>query len=323
MGKKEFKIPMLFFLTILGSCTSSKHRNKPTIYATKVVDKPIIFGEGIISKKDRNVFNIDFTPDGRTAYFTLRSGDEKQKIFMSQFIHQQWTEPVVASFSTDRDECPTLTPDGKKIYFGSQRPIPNRESKGNFDMNIWETNWLKDRWSEPSPLPDMINKVQIEKEAWPSSVENSIFTRDGIHYFFATMLRGSKSIDMYQTRKVDNQFTQPVKIAGLFEHDEYWKSTPVLTRDGQYMIFNSYGNPDGKGGEDIYVSKRTKDGWTRAKNIGNLINTSAEEAAARFSPDGKYFFFSREVKEIPEKDGIWSIYYIETKYIYFEQLFEN
>jgi hypothetical protein len=89
------------------------------------------------------------------------------------------------------------------------------------------------------------------------------------------------------------------------------------------LIFNSYGIPEGKGGEDIYISKKTANGWTKAKNIGSLINTNAEEAAATFSNDGKYFFFARELKENPEKDGIWNIYYVETKFLNIEQLFNN
>jgi Tol biopolymer transport system component len=266
---------------------------------------------------------MSFTPDGKTAYFSVRKGNEKQKIYFSNFANQKWTEPQIASFSTDRDECPSITPDGKTIYFGSQRPILGRASKGNFDMNIWQTNWTNGKWIEPTPLSETINKVQIEKEEWPSSTENSIFTNDGINYYFATMIRGSKMIEMYQTKLENKKFTQPEKIIGLFEDDKYWKSTPVISPDGKYMIFNSYGNPLGNGGEDIYISKKTANGWTKAKNIGNLINTSAEEAAARFSKDGKYFFFAREIKQNPDQDGIWSIYYVETKFLNIEQLFNN
>lgn len=316
-----FNLATIAFITIMSSCNPTTKAPTTISYSSMPIDKPTIFAEGIISKKERNVFNINFTADGKTAYFTLRKGNEKQKIYYSQFVNQNWTEPKVASFSTDRDECPSLTPDGKTIYFGSQRPISGRESKGNFDMNIWKTNWIDGKWSEPVALSETINKVQIDKEQWPSSAENSIFTNDGINYFFATMLRNSKTIEVYQTKLVNNEFTQPLKFNGLFEDDKYWKSTPSISADGKYMVFNSYGNPDGKGGEDIYISKKTENGWIKAKNIGSLINTSAEEAAATFSNDGKYFFFAREFKENPDKDGIWSIYYVETKFLNIEQLF--
>ena len=128
---------------------------------------------------------------------------------------------------------------------------------------------------------------------------------------------------MFQTKQIKGVFTQPIKIDNLFKDDKYWKSTPVISPDGKYLIFNAYGTPNGKGGEDIYVSQKTENGWSLAKNIGELINTKSEEAGARFSQDGKYFFFTRENKENIEKDGIWSIYYIETKYLQIEKLFNN
>ncbi len=190
-------------------------------------------------------------------------------------------------------------------------------------MNIWKTDLNSGKWSEPTPLSETINKVQIEKEEWPSSTENSIFTNDGFNYYFATMLRGTKSIEIYQTKLLNNEFSQPAKINGLFEEDKYWKSTPTFSPDGNYMFFNSYGNPLGNGGEDIYVSKQTDNGWTKAKNLGDLISSTAEEASAKFSNDGKYFFFAREFKQKPDQDGIWSIYYIETKFLNIEQLFSN
>ena len=69
--------------------------------------------------------------------------------------------------------------------------------------------------------------------------------------------------------------------------------------------------------------KKTATGWTKAKSIGNLINTKAEESSPRFSRDGKYFFFGRESRTNPEKDGIWSIYYIETKALKITELFKD
>lgn len=89
------------------------------------------------------------------------------------------------------------------------------------------------------------------------------------------------------------------------------------------MVFNSSDATGGVGGEDIFTAKKTATGWTKAKSIGNLINTKAEESSPRFSRDGKYFFFGRESRTNPEKDGIWSIYYIETKALKITELFKD
>lgn len=137
----KFKIVFIFIFLILVSCNATKKTTSTISYNTQTVDTPTVFAEGVISIKDRNVFDITFAPNGKTAYFTLRKGNDKQKIYFSQFANKKWTEPQIASFSTDRDECPNFTPNGKTIYFGSQRPIIGRESRGNFDMNI--RKWKK------------------------------------------------------------------------------------------------------------------------------------------------------------------------------------
>ena len=314
---------IFFSIVFLSSCVKRNLPRASIAFSERTIDFPEIFAEGVISSKDINVFNFTFTNNDKTIYFTRRQGNEKQKIYFSNFENNKWTEPQIASFSTDRDETPFITPNGKTLYFGSQRPIPNRQNKGNFDMNIWKTDWKNGKWSEPTPLNEIINQVQIEKEEWPSSNQNSIFTNDGLNFYFATMVRGTKTIEMFQTKQIKGVFTQPIKIDNLLKDDKYWKSTPIISPDGKYLIFNAYGTPDGKGGEDIYVSQKTENGWSLAKNIGELINTKTEETGARFSQDGKYFFFTRENKENIEKDGIWSIYYIETKYLQIEKLFNN
>jgi dipeptidyl aminopeptidase/acylaminoacyl peptidase len=73
----------------------------------------------------------------------------------------------------------------------------------------------------------------------------------------------------------------------------------------------------------FFISKKTSKGWTKAKSIGNLVNTKAEESSPRFSPDGKYFFFGREYRQNPKEDGIWNIYFVETTYLYIENLFSK
>ncbi len=319
--KKQF-ITYISIL-LLSACATKVPLIPNTKDSNRIINVPEIFAEGVISIKDINVFNFAFTNNDKTIYFTRRQGNEKQKIYFSNFENNKWTEPQIASFSTDRDEAPYITPNGKTLYFGSQRPIPNRQNKGNFDMNIWKTVWKNGKWSEPTPLNEIINQVQIEKEEWPSSNQNSIFTNDGLNFYFATMVRGTKTIEIYQIKKEKKGFTIPNKVIGLFENDKYWKSTPIISPDGKYLIFNAYGTPDGKGGEDIYVSQKTENGWSLAKNIGELVNTKTEEAGARFSQDGKYFFFTRENKKNNEQDGIWSIYHVETKYLQLEKLFNN
>jgi hypothetical protein len=188
-------------------------------------------------------------------------------------------------------------------------------------MNIWMSRKNGEHWSQPKPLPYPINDVQIEGEQWPSSNNNFLFTLDNENYYFTTMKRGEKAIKLYQTKMINNEFSTPLEITGLFDDEKYWIYSAVISPDNQYLVFNSYGAPGGKGGEDIYVSKKIGDQWSKAMPMGDKVNSIDEESSPRFSRDGKYFFFGRAKNLGNYKYGEWNIFFIETKFLNLEQLF--
>ncbi|MFN3757446.1 MAG: hypothetical protein ACK4RM_10870 [Flavobacterium sp.] len=315
------KIKAILFSAALVIVGCNEGTKVPEInYYNDEIATAIPFAEGIISTKGNSEFELTFSIDGSKIYFSRREPNEKQKIFESEFINGTWTTPKVASFSNDRDETSFITPDGNFFFFGSERPIPNKPNRGNFDMNIWMMSKMKHGWSEPIPLPEPINYVQDKNEQWPSSNNNFIFSNDNKTFYFTTMMKGSNSIKLYETEFDGKKFSQPRVIDGLFEDDKYFVYSAVISPDGNYLVFNSFGVPDGEGGEDIFVSKKTEDGWSKAKSIGKLVNTKDEESSPRFSRDGKYFFFSRAENFGNYDYGEWSIYIVETKFLNLENI---
>lgn len=310
---------MGFTMILLSSC--SKQSKIPQInYSSKVISTPQLFAEGIISTKESSEFELAFSTDGLRIYFSRRQSNKKQMIYESDFASGSWSTPKLASFSNDRDEAAFITPDGKLFFFGSERPIPGKPNKGNFDMNIWMMKYTESGWSEPEPLPEPINYVQIENEQWPSSNNNFFFTNDNQTFYFTTMMRGNKGIKLYETTFDGTIFSEPKSVEGIFEDDKYWIYSAVISPDGQYLVFNSFDAPGGEGGEDIFVSKKTSNGWSLAKSIGKLVNTKNEESSPRFSRDGKYFFFSRAENFGNYEYGEWSIYYVETEFLNLDSL---
>lgn len=317
------KLKLIVLTAILGLLSCKSELKIPEInYSNDVVSEPIPFGQGIISTENNSEFELTFSTDGLTTYFSRRVPEQKQVIYESKFVDGKWSIPVLASFSIDRDETPLITPDGKFMYFGSERPIPNKPNKGNFDMNIWKMERTKDGWSDPIPLPAPINEVQEEGEEWPSSNNNFFFTNDNETFYYTTMVRGTKSIKLYAIKLDGKDFSEPKVINGLFEDEKYSVYSAVISPDGNFLVFNSYGVPSGAGGEDIFVSIKTENGWSQAKPIGQLVNSKDEESSPRFSRDGKYFFFSRAENLGNYEYGEWSIFFVETKYLNLEKIFE-
>lgn len=314
----------IYLLIVIISLLSCKSENQPpkVQYSNTKVSKPIPFAEGIISTKGNSEFDLTFSADGYSVYFSRRAPEAKQKIYVSYFKAGEWTTPKLAPFSTDRDETAFITPNGNQFFFGSERPILGQPNQGNFDMNIWVMEKTTQGWSPPKPLPSPINEVQIEGEEWPSSNNNFFFTNDNKTFYFTTMMRGSKSVKLYQTIFDGTSYSKPKAIEGIFDDEKYWIYSAVISPDHTYLVFNSYGAPGGSGGEDIFVSKKTADGWSKAKPIGTLVNTKNEESSPRFSRDGKYFFFSRAENLGNYEYGEWNIFFVETKYLNLDKIFE-
>ncbi|MDX1462135.1 MAG: hypothetical protein R3359_03690, partial [Marinirhabdus sp.] len=128
------KIEILLATALLfASCALAQ---KVPSYAKNVENTPVPFLPEIFTG-EHNEFSVAINPaDPKMILFTRRIGDGKQKIYETFYRNGQWTAPQITSFSTDRDEIALFTPDGQTVYFGSERPIPGRPNKGNFDMNI-------------------------------------------------------------------------------------------------------------------------------------------------------------------------------------------
>lgn len=314
---------IIFFAVVLiiASCDSS---NKTTsgVYSIKPVIEATPFAPGIITTEENSEFHINFTPDGKKAYFTRRAPGQKQKIYETDFINGNWSVPTLCSFSTDRDETPSISPDGNYFFFGSERPIPGKPNKGNFDINVWMMKKTTTGWGKPTPLLYPINDVQKEGEEWPICNSNLFYSIDNETYYYATMMRGNKSAMLYEIKYDGNIFSEPKLVSGLFDDEKYWVNNAVISPDGEYLIFNSFGLPNGEGGEDIYISKRTTKGWSKAISIGPKVNSKNEESGAAFSRDGKYFFFSRTAHLGKDEYGESNIMFIETEHLQLAKLFK-
>lgn len=76
---------------------------------------------------------------------------------------------------------------------------------------------------------------------------------------------------------------------------------PLVTADGTTMYFTSRREGTRGGGkdvngqfyEDIYVTRRIGDTWTKAKNAGAVLNTNSHDATVGLNPDGSSMIIYR------------------------------
>jgi outer membrane protein OmpA-like peptidoglycan-associated protein len=100
----------------------------------------------------------------------------------------------------------------------------------------------------------------------------------------------------------------PVKVKiqnlGAVVNSAYADYSPVLSADQNSLYFTSrrpttrgsQKDTDGNFMEDIFMSTKTKNGWSNLKNIGTPVNTEWNEATVGISPDGQTILIYRDDK---------------------------
>lgn len=151
----------------------------------------------------------------------------------------------------------------------------------------------KGKWSTPTPLPNTINT--------PSNEGAACYDSDAKTIYFTRCKYDKKSrfaCDIYEARKQGTNYADPQLIPIVERdcdecNDSSQVGHPALTPDDKHMIFAS-DMPGGYGGKDLwYISydKKSKS-WSRAKNLGEKINTNGDEMFPYVHMDGSLFFAS-------------------------------
>jgi hypothetical protein len=132
--------------------------------------QPQIFAPGIVSTKSHREFSGTFTPDGKEYYFSRFA--DGAGMMVCRLLSEGWTAPKPASFNTKYiDNEPHITPDGKIMFFNSNRPYPGFEGERR-PTQIWFMERLGDSWGEPKHL--------CEGMFATSSQSGDIYLNDGI-----------------------------------------------------------------------------------------------------------------------------------------------
>ncbi len=292
------QIYRMFLYYSMVSCFAACNNvsdQKPVHYPAPAPDSiALTFLQGIISS-DSLDFNANFSPDGKSFYFS-RFGNGKTHIYFSTFDGKTWQQPVMASFceAAFSEADPFFAPDGT-LYYISDRKRNTSDTIPDYD--IWCVHPdEKGNWLAPENV-EAVNSDSTEFYVSISATKNL--------YFASNRTGGFGLQDIYVSKFVNGKYTTPENLgsainAAELDHD------PFISKDEKLLIFTSKNRKDGFGTGDLYYSLKGDDGnWTPAKNMGSRVNTVSYDFCPHITPDQKYFFFS-------SKDDIkW----ISTKYI--------
>jgi len=233
-----------------------------------------------------------FTPDGKEVYFSAMNFSIRfsEKIFMMKMSEGIWGPPEVAQFSGDFfDGSPSISRDGKYLFFSSARAMDQQKRNEMGERNIWFVKRDGDTWGTPKPLG-------FQTSEWENGT--SLSARETLFF---------DSRDIYKVRFAEDSELEPVKLGNAVNSNDT-ELHPCIAADEQYLIFySSRPGHFGSGGGDLYISFKDEDGnWQQAINLGEKFNKGhLSTSFPRLSPDGKYFFFLKLVSVPWEAEIYW------------------
>ena len=154
--------------------------------------------------------NATFSQDGKTMYFNRTNSERVKiedakianiKIYKAEFIDGKWKNVTPLPFSSDlySIEHPSLSKDGKTLYFASDMP----GGFGSFD--IYKVDIKSDgTFGTPVNLGDKVNTSQREQFPYISKINTLYFSSNGHE--------GYGNLDVFRSEQVNGTFSNPVNL---------------------------------------------------------------------------------------------------------------
>lgn len=267
-------------LLCAGSLVACQPQDAPLPYPTsEVVETPAPFFEGQVS----TVNGVAFSPDGKVLYTSQASdatdpkGRQRVHIVEQHFVDGVWTEPEVVAFSgTYTDYQPTLSPDGKRLFFTSTRPLPGTTEE------VRQNIWYVARTGTASGTP--VSVTELATSGWDGY---AMPARDGTLYWVSEREGGRGGVDIWTAEPTSEGYTTPLNLQVVNTSDS--DSDLYVDPDERFLIFNRY--IDAARSIDLYISFRTDGMWTVPRPL-DAVNTAGWELSPSMSPDGRYFFYN-------------------------------
>ena len=148
-------------------------------------------------------------------------------------------------------------------------------------------------WQTPAKMTGIQNAGDLAEP-----IVTPHLTDNGATLYFARRLPDGQT-DIFRSRLIDGDWQNVTPLGVL--NSEFDDLGPVLSQDGRELYFYS-NRPGGVGGSDIYVSRRNGNAWSAPQNVGDSVNSSADEFDPAPVPNGRSLFFASNRNDEPMPD---------------------
>lgn len=288
----------------------SNHSLKNSKQWTKLTDSyfgqklpgmtPKIFSPGIVSIEEGKEYKPTISPDATEIFFIRRTPHKRNDcIWTSRLENDKLTIPKPAPFTYRCFEGqPCFTPDGKRLFFMSCRPLPG-ENTINKLPHLWYVYKTDSGWGEPQHFFSVIDKHH------PAQLS---ITNDGTIYFVSNTQKKIFFTKPKNGEYIDAQLLQ----CGV--NDLVPVGHPAIAPDESYIVVDRVYRDKNKLVSDMYISFKKTDGtWTSPESMREILKMTDSDiyAAPRLTYDGKYLFFEKYEPQYDKSD----IYWVDAKII--------
>ena len=311
----EYEEALKLFETFLAQVPGDPLATSGRAGAIMALNPPAPTRHAVTQLRRLNSRHNDFSPviagyDPDLLYFTSMrqagrnrrqlnriTGQGASQIFSARIdAHGEWHDinplfdPVPGALWEDGTF--SITSDGRDAYFTRCR----QDNSGPMGAEIWNIKRLGGRWGEAAEI-----------ELGPDSIAfaHPSISHDGNTLYFVSDLPGGYGmLDIWRvTKGSDDSWGIPENLGSLVNSagDEKFP----LIRENGILYFSSDGHP-GFGGLDLFQARELENGGWQVSNMGQPMNSMADDFGITFFPGREAGFFSSSRGNARGEDNIFS-----------------
>eukprot|EP01133_Synstelium_polycarpum_P014679 gene14679-17356_t len=205
-------------------------------------DHAELYLPGIVSTKNADV-KITFSPDGKKMLWggiDYIPGKKDSDIWESEYINDKWTKPERVSFDSDSNDFdPFFSPDGKGVYFFSNRP-------GGFGGDDIYFAAYDVKMNKYLPAVNLGNTINTSKNEWTPVTDPT-----GKYLYFSSDGHGGYGKqDLFYSKISNFSYGVPINLGHSVNGSEDDFDLTLL--EGGHIIFTSCRQKNEKA--DLYLS---------------------------------------------------------------------
>ncbi len=192
---------------------------------------------------DGNEGTISLSADGQYIFYTAcnREGAYGScDIYLSRLDGNTWAEPINLGPPINTiawESQPSLSYDGKTLYFSSNRP------GGYGKSDIWYTTYKEGRWTPPINMGPDVNTSGDEQSPHIAKDDQTLYFNSNGH-------PGMGGVDLYISRKVSGRWIKPENLG--YPINSMKDETCLVIASNGIDAYIARDGIDSKGGLDIY-----------------------------------------------------------------------